>query len=275
MTVKRSLRGRLLRAVAQGEGPVSRLLLRLAERYVAVARNNELDGALNGEFWMLRRLTRLEPRVVFDVGANRGEWAQQAATALPSARIHAFETVPVTARHLAAVASTQPAIHPNAFGLADAPGRVRLHVTDANDKVSSLLPVPEISISFFKGMSWRVIEVDVMRGDEYAALHGITTIDVLKIDVEGAEHRVMAGFGNLITDGHVGLIQFEYGLANIQTHMLLSDYYRQLESYGYKIGKLMPSRVAFKKYDMRDEDFIGPNYVAVHASRPDMLVALS
>jgi len=36
-----------------------------------------------------------------------------------------------------------------------------------------------------------------------------------------------------------------------------------LEPLGFKIGKLYPNYVDFKDYSTADEDFLGPNFVAV------------
>lgn len=268
-------RDRLIRSIALRQDPLTRRLVRLAERVVAAARNNDLNPATNGEYHLLRTLGRVSPRVVFDVGANHGEWSEVAATALPTAAIHAFEIVPATSRHLAAVAGRHPAIIANAIGLSDAPGELRIHTSPANDKVSSILPVNAMAMPFQSAIPWEETVVTVTRGDAYCRARGITAIDVLKIDVEGAEDRVLTGFGAMLDTGAIGLIQFEYGLANIHSHHLLLDYYTRLGELGYRIGKLMPDRVAFKDYAMTDEDFLGPNYVAVHASRPDMIAALS
>lgn len=42
----------------------------------------------------MQTLSTLQPQVVLDVGANRGEWIQAARTYFPQASIHAFELVP-------------------------------------------------------------------------------------------------------------------------------------------------------------------------------------
>jgi hypothetical protein len=78
-----------------------------------------------------------------------------------------------------------------------------------------------------------------------------------------------------MTAGNVGCIQFEYGTANIVARWLLVDANEFLSPLGYIFGKLSPGKVAFKPYDLNDENFFGPNIVAVHRSRQDILTALS
>jgi hypothetical protein len=101
------------------------------------------------------------------------------------------------------------------------------------------------------------------RGDEYAKDQGIERIDLLKIDVEGAEHLVLEGLDALLASGNIDVIQFEYGMVNIITHFLLRDFYQFFESQGYLVSKLFPDHVDFRNYELEDEKFRGPNYVAV------------
>jgi hypothetical protein len=44
--------------------------------------------------------------------------------------------------------------------------------------------------------------------------------------------------------------------------------------HGYAVGKLMPRGVRFKSYHPMDEDFRGPNYVAVNGLRQDIVTAV-
>ncbi|MFM9971903.1 MAG: hypothetical protein ACKVQK_26275 [Burkholderiales bacterium] len=42
----------------------------------------------------------------------------------------------------------------------------------------------------------------------------------------------------------------------------------------YLLGKLYPDHVDFRAYQLEDEDFLGPNYVAVRQGRGDLIEAL-
>jgi len=102
----------------------------------------------------------------------------------------------------------------------------------------------------------------------------VERIDILKIDVEGAENLVLEGFGAAISGGQIEVVQFEYGRVNIITHFLLRDFYEFFESRGYVIGKLFPDHVDFRVYALEDEDFLGPNHFAVRKARSDIVDAL-
>ena len=78
----------------------------------------------------------------------------------------------------------------------------------------------------------------------------------------------------LSRDG-IDVIQFEYSRLNIVRKFLLKDFYELLGESRYAIGKLFPNHVAFKPYDLLDETFMGPNFVAVRRGRLDLIERLS
>ena len=97
------------------------------------------------------------------------------------------------------------------------------------------------------------------------------SIDFLKIDTEGHEFHVLKGFEQSLDAGLINVIQFEYGKVNVLSRALLYDYYQFFEKKGYVVGKIFPHFVRFKPYEYFDENFIGPNFVAVKKSRADII----
>jgi FkbM family methyltransferase len=207
--------------------------------------------------------------MIFDVGAYHGEWATAANVRFANAVIHAFEITPTAYKYLEDIAHKIRHIRPNPFGLSDHTGSADVGVWQNNDTVSSIFW--DHSIRSEHGRS--VIRCAVRRADEYCRDQSITQIDILKIDVEGAEPLVLRGFGKLWDDGHIGLVQFEYGMANIYSRHLLIDFWRDFQERDYMVGKLMPNTLEFTNFSPYYEDFRGPNYVAVHKSRTDFLEA--
>lgn len=235
--------------------PLSRFVASRAHKIHLAAQNFNYDPKKNGELFLLRETAARNPRVIFDVGANTGEWAELALEACPNAAVHAFEIMPETADMLTANAGSNPRLVINRIGLADSEGTVKVHRYSEHTH-ASILDYSEHGAS-------TVVEVPVTTGDAYCAKHNIQRIDLLKMDVEGAESKVIAGFAGMLRAGKIAAIQFEYGRANILAKFLLKDWYDLLAPLGYRIGKLYPNEIDFKPYELKDEDFIGPNYVAV------------
>ena len=237
------------------DNPVLRTTAKLCRQYLKWFGNGSYKPARNGERWLLESLRGEPIRTVLDVGANVGDWSLMAADLLPEATIYALEVVPATAATLRARVGQQERIKCFDLGLAAETGTLTMQYHEAASTHATFTDYPH---------SWvgEQIECPVMRGDEFLAREGIGQVDFLKLDVEGAEHLVLQGLGEYLRQEKVRLVQFEYGRVNILTHFLLRDFYELFQGYGYAVGKIYPDYVEFRDYDLGDEDFLGPNYLA-------------
>lgn len=230
--------------------------------------HNNYDFHTNGEADVLKRLIDKGFTTIFDVGANTGAWSLLAGIFFPDAVIHCFEPIPETCRNLRDRLSRRPEVVVNDFGLSDTRGTRDFKLYPSDLEKSSLYDYPHPLPS-------ARVECRIESGDRYLEDNGIDRIDFLKIDVEGAEHLVLAGFERAFRQGRIQVVQFEYGLINILTRFLLLDYYRFFERFGYTIGKIYPGYVDFRPYSLGHEDFIGPNYLAVSRDGKHLIESLS
>ncbi len=241
-----------------------------AQTCADVSNNRSYDPARNGELRVLRVLGDGDVRCVFDVGANVGNWVTDAAEILPHATFHCFEIVPETAEELSrhtTLLGTR--VHVNAVGLGEAPGTVPVSI---NPRFSEGATVTGLE---HPGLPLEVQPGELITGETYCSEHDIGRIDLLKIDTEGLDFQVLRGFDAMLTRGAVDVVQFEYGLANIPVRTLLADFYDFLGERGFVIGKIWPHDVAFRDYDPRtDEDFRGPNYLAVRRDKTELIARL-
>jgi len=219
----------------------------------------------NGERQLLDRLRGANFQTAFDVGANCGDWLIASLAAWPQCRVHAFEVAPLTFQRLRdrlAESACLARATLNCLGLADTAGRQTMFYFPEHPDLTCEMPRHETlrSVPF---------EAQLSTGDEYAESHAIDTIDFLKIDVEGAEHRVLKGFSGHLAARKIHCVQFEYGAFSTQTRFLLGDYYALL-SHNYWIGKIYPAYVDFRDYDWTMEDFHFANYCCVSKLRPDL-----
>ncbi len=234
--------------------------------------NFDYDPRHNGEAFLIGALSEQQDtkKVIFDVGANIGEWSELALEKCTMAEIHAFELVPDTSAQLMQLLEERPNVTVNRFGLSDRSGNVAVKI-NADDSTRSTL-ITNADLDTDNSME---LECEVRTGDDYLIDNKIIEIDLLKIDAEGADHLVLKGFSEALSQNRVKCIQFEYGKASIATRFLLKDYYEYLTAFGFDLGKLYLQHVDFRPYSQDMEDFLGPNFVAVHQSQTALHKRLS
>jgi FkbM family methyltransferase len=227
--------------------------------------NVEWDLAVNGETALIRRLAPAGFTTAFDVGAHVGDWSIAALSAWPACHVHAFEVAPATFERLASrigSAGFSSRVSLNGTGLSDAGGRREMYFYAEHPHLTGEKP-------------WHTcyratpFQADLVEGDAYVAERRIDAIDFIKVDVEGAEHRVLNGLRSAMEEGRLHCLQFEYGAFSLQTRVLLADYYEMLGAR-YWIGKVYPTHVEFSDYDWTMESIRFANFLCVARSRPDL-----
>jgi FkbM family methyltransferase len=138
-------------------------------------------------------LSALQPAMVIDVGANKGQFSALANVLWPKAAIVAFEPIPDQAAIYRRTLGHLAILHECALG--DAASTLDLHIASRADS-SSLLPLAERQKVLFSMDEVSTISVAVRRLDEVMREHVIAAPVLLKIDVQGFEGAVIAGLGN-------------------------------------------------------------------------------
>ena len=222
-----------------------------ARHEFALTREDRLLEVLQGDL-----------KTIFDVGSNIGEWTRMARHFHPDAEIHSFEIVPETYRKQISNIIPNNKTFLNGFGLSNECGVLPMqHNTEFDAMSSCLLDLHVDAAVMVDGL--------VFTGDQYVASRNINYIDFLKIDVEGAEAYVFEGFEKTLNDEKIGIIQFEYGFANVLSRFFLIDAYKLLKSKGFYVGKMVEGQWHQRDYVLLDENFQAPNVVAVHKSKMD------
>lgn len=260
----RAVRGAVRALAERRDLRVTRLLARGARSFLDAHDGHRLsyDITKNGEQLVIERVTKTGS-VVFDVGANVGDWTALAVAR--GANVHAFEISPPTAAVLEGRFGSHPGVTINRVGLADTAGETVLRHYPSNPTLSTTIP------GFPHHEEFEEITVPIRTGEDYTSERGIDHIDLLKIDVEGAEPAVLRGFRPLFEAGQVDVVQFEYGLVAVIDKVLIGDLYRMLEPLGFVVGPLTGIGVLFQPYDLHLELFEYVNWVAVRADRRDLV----
>lgn len=155
-----------------------------------------------------------EGMTVFDVGANVGELTLLFSRfAGDGGGVHAFEPSRAAFERLETVcrAANRRNVVLNNLALSDENGSIKLHVY-ADDYLSfnsqAARPLKNYGLNL---EPVAVEEISATTVDDYCERNEIGQIDLLKIDVEGAELQVMKGARRMLESKRVKCLTFEFG----------------------------------------------------------------
>lgn len=205
-----------------------------------------------------RELVTADAPVIFDVGANVGATARRYRSLYPRAQIHCFEPYPPSFARLSAALSADGLISLHPTALSSAPGRGLLNV-NRDAETNSLLPSDRRAGQYWgEGLleTESELEVPLQTLDGFCAERSIARVDVLKLDVQGAEYSVLQGADALLSGARIGVMYMEVIIAPTYVgQRRLVDYLELTSERGYELfdlynptrrnGRLIQSDIIF------------------------------
>jgi FkbM family methyltransferase len=189
------------------------------------------------------RLARCS-RVVIDVGAHVGFYSLLAGHANPHAQVYAFEPLPATSVRL------RRNIRLNRLQNVEA---IQCAIGDIDGPVDFCKPSVDIpcsagmSFDFYKPwadeLKVTTVRVESIRIDSFVLEHSLPLVDLVKIDTETTEPRVIAGMTETIKQHHP-LIVCEV-LKGCGSEKALEDL---LIQHGYRFYLLTPRGAVFQEH---------------------------
>ena len=205
-----------------------------------------------------------EGMTVFDVGANVGELTLLFSRFVADGGVvHAFEASSAAYKKLELVCSAagKRNIVLNHLAVSDKNGIVRLHVYE--DALSSFNSQAARPLKNY-GLDFEPIGIEETTAttvDDYCASKKIELIDLLKIDVEGAELQVMRGAHRMLKSRRIRCLTFEFGQTTFDMGNKVEEIEVFLKEMNYKIRNIVKG------------DSIFPGRESVETARYSMHVA--
>jgi FkbM family methyltransferase len=166
-------------------------------------------------------------KTVIDVGANKGEFVDAAKFVFPGAKIYAFEPIPGLNEKL-----KRKGVEAFDFGLWDSEGEEKFYWRERADGASSFLKPLESKDLKRKERMDDIREIKVKRKRFDSLGLEIERPCYVKIDVEGAEDRVIRGFGDKLKE--VDVLQIEWIFKEgYENQMEMNKIVKILEGYGF------------------------------------------
>jgi FkbM family methyltransferase len=207
---------------------------------------NHKTNKQSGEKHFLRyEINLLNGGVVFDVGANIGNYCSFLNNEYPSCRIYAFEPHPLTYQILLKNTNGR-GIKTFNLALGASEGSLTLYDYANNDGSSHASLHNGVIEQIHKSIA---IEhrVKLISLDHFVKEQGINHISLLKIDTEGHEFEVLRGADSLLKSGKIEIIHFEFNEMNVFSRVFFRDIWEFLPNYDFY--RMLPNGlVPIQKY---------------------------
>jgi FkbM family methyltransferase len=183
-----------------------------------------LKGGKKAEYYIPEGIS---PRTVWDIGGNIGAASLYFFDRFPQAEIHCFEPVPENYSLIERNVEGAPRIRPHRFALGSNEGTLEMHASDASRNFGGF--------SFHEAGTAQGSTLKVkVRTPRGVVADGTASVpDLIKIDVEGAEHDILTAFepqvlarvswltGELHGNRSFGLLEFLSQWFDVETRKTL------------------------------------------------------
>ena len=207
------------------------------------------DWDKNGELLCLRHFladTKKE-LVVYDIGANDGEWTCAALQA-GKCTVYAFEpSGELYQQFIQRINKTDMSsrVNGNCYGLGAIQSVRTLYVskgkTPGQKRAGDASSVYEKNVMQHNDVTYYEQPYTEFKTLDYYAGFRSDHIDFLKIDVEGMELEVLKGSTQMLTNRAIDVIQFEYGPKYPAAGATLQQVYDLLTQYDFELYRIIPT----------------------------------
>lgn len=216
----------------------------------------------NGERYVMeyvrKHVITTQSPVIFDIGANVGNYTKELLKIFPQAQIHSFEPARETYRKLQSrISSEEGNVILNNYGMSDVCTKSTLYYDKEESGLASLYnrQLDYVNIDFSKSE-----EVLLGTIDSYCKEKGIDAVDFVKMDIEGNELKALNGAKELICAGKIHAMQIEFGGCDLDSRTFFRDFWNLLHDK-YKVYRVVKDGIyEIGKYEEQLEIFTCTNF---------------
>ncbi len=195
-----------------------------------------------GERAVVRRLFRRHPvkaapLCIFDVGANKGQFAALVSSQSQkrSFLLHCFEPASRAFEDLTRNCGERHNIRLNHFALGAESGNRELYFDSPGSELASFTR-RDLSHVGLKMSGSETVRIETL--DCYCLSGDISQIDLLKLDVEGHELDVLHGGLRMFGQKAIAAVLFEFGGCNVDSRTFIKDFFYFFRDHGMRLGRV-------------------------------------
>jgi FkbM family methyltransferase len=189
--------------------------------------------------------------VAFDVGANQGAATKDLLAIFPNAAIHSFEPFEPIFREMKQRLAMCSRVKPVNLALGSVAGEGELQVNASSVTNSLLLNAPEAQMFQPQEAATPVrrSSVQVETLDRYCVQNQIEAIDLLKVDTQGYDLRVLQGAQQLLGGNRIGCVYCEVLFVPLYAgQSYFQELYQFLTEHGFRLVQLYDCTFAPEGY---------------------------
>ena len=220
------------------------------------------------EVYILQQLPLPDNAVIFDVGCSYGDYTEELIRKMGDSpyTVHCFDAVEDFCNIQRNSFGKLPHIRINNIALGNRKGeivffRINAPGNEPAEGCSSLWLRPE-----FITNKWPYVPtlVKMETLDNYIAENNITHIDLMKMDVEGAEFLIFQGGINMFKEEMVNIIQFEYNLTLKDAGFFMADITNYISQFNYCLCDFLENKFIKLNPSTFPDDFGHHNYFLIN-----------
>lgn len=235
--------------------------------YNSIGILNYKNKKISGEDFLLQNflvnnISDEEGTIIFDVGANKGDYSEALSKLFSNSLIYSFEPGPEAYNIMKNRLKGFKNIVPFNFGFDNKIGEKELYSYQNEGASEHATIYKSVFKDIHKNIDISSHPVALFRLDSFCEKEGISKIDFLKVDTEGSELRVLQGCGDMLQEGRIKIIQFEFNEMNIISKTFLKDFYDLLDNYSF-YRLIETGLLPLKEYQSFYEIFKFQNILAI------------
>ncbi len=224
---------------------------------------NYHNPKISGEEFFINYLKEnFELNVVFDIGANVGNYSLLFKDL--DCNVYSFEPHPKNFKSLESSLKPYNRIQTYNIGFSDTTSKSLIYDYKNHDGSSHASIFKDV-IQEIHQSDFVETEINLSTIDSFASEHNINTINLMKIDTEGNEFNVLKGAKEILQNGKVDFIQFEFNEMNVVSKVFLKDFVDILKKYN--VYRLLPSgflKINYSGYSAFQYEIFGfQNIIAI------------